>query len=155
MEHIRKMEPETPFAHGARFERDEWSDISLRYRLLIDARGQANDIEEMEKCVETMKEDGFEPDIQTQGLLVRHYYVTGGFTKKAEAILKEMEGANLKQNCWACRILLPLYADLGKDDEVGRIWKICDPNPHVEECLVAIEAWGKVGKVEKAEAVFD
>ncbi|KAF9589511.1 hypothetical protein IFM89_025221 [Coptis chinensis] len=85
-------------------------DIWSRYRLLIDARGQANDIEGMEKCVETMKEDGFEPDIQTQGLLVRHY-VTGGFTKKAEAILKEMEGANLKQNCWACRILLPsLYA---------------------------------------------
>ncbi|KAF9599148.1 hypothetical protein IFM89_035427 [Coptis chinensis] len=79
----------------------------FRYRLLIDARGQANDIEGMEKCVETMKEDGFEPDIQTQGLLVRHY-VTGGFTKKAEAILKEMEGANLKQNCWACEFYSPL-----------------------------------------------
>ncbi|KAF9595019.1 hypothetical protein IFM89_036037 [Coptis chinensis] len=127
---------------------------AFTYRLLIDARGQANDIEGMEKCVETMKEDGFEPDMQTQGLLVRHY-VTGGFTEKAEAILKEMEGTNLKENRWACRILLPLYADLGMDKEVGRIWKICDPNPHVDECLAAIEAWGKVGKVEEAEAVFD
>ncbi|KAF9588790.1 hypothetical protein IFM89_015678 [Coptis chinensis] len=140
-----------PLVNFFQFWKRKSAALLARYRLLIDARGQANDIEGMEKCVETMKEDGFEPDIQTQGLLVRHY-VTGGFTKKAEAILKEMEGANLKQNCWACRILLPLYADLGKDDEVGRIWKICDPNPHVEECLVAIEAWGKVGKVEKAEA---
>ncbi|KAF9594754.1 hypothetical protein IFM89_034737 [Coptis chinensis] len=55
-----------------------------------------------------------------------------------------MEGANLKRNCWACEFYSPLCTDLGKDDEVGRIWKICDPNPHVEECLVAIEAWGKV-----------
>ena len=69
--------------------------------------------------------------------------------------MKEMEGDNIKENRWACHALLPLYAALGKADEVGRVWKVCESNPKVDECLAAIESWGKLNKVEEAEAVFD
>ncbi|PIA60111.1 hypothetical protein AQUCO_00400777v1 [Aquilegia coerulea] len=124
------------------------------YKLLIDTKGQANDIGGMEQLLETMKEQGFEPDISIQATVARHY-IFAGFNDKAEAVLKDMEGSNLKQNRAASRSLLLLYADLGKADEVDRVWKVCDPNPRMEECLAAIEALGKLGKIEEAEAVFD
>ncbi|KAF8396270.1 hypothetical protein HHK36_017885 [Tetracentron sinense] len=124
------------------------------YKLLIDTKGQSNDITGMDKLVETMKEDGIKPDIHTQAILARHY-VSGGLKKKAEAVLKEMEGGSLKQNRWACKDLLPLYAALGKADEVGRVWKVCESNPWLEECIAAIDAWGKLKKIEEAEAVFE
>ncbi|CAL0323537.1 unnamed protein product [Lupinus luteus] len=124
------------------------------YRLLIDAKGQSNDIPGMEQIVESMKAEGIEPDIGTKAVLVRHY-ISAGLEEKAETVLKEMEGENLKNNRWVCQSLLPLYANLGKADEVGRIWKICESNPRIEECLAAIEAWGKLKKIDEAEAVFE
>ncbi|XP_028081907.1 pentatricopeptide repeat-containing protein At1g80270, mitochondrial-like [Camellia sinensis] len=44
---------------------------------------------------------------------------------------------------------------LRKADEVGRVWKVCESNPNPDECMAAIEAWGKLNKIEEAEAVFE
>ncbi|KAJ6834994.1 pentatricopeptide repeat-containing protein-like, mitochondrial [Iris pallida] len=101
-----------------------------------------------------MKSKGMEPDLGTQAMVARHY-IFGGHSEKAEAILKEIEGEDIKNNRFACRLLLPLYASLGKDAEVERIWKACENKSRLEECLTAIEAWGEVGKVEVAEEVFE
>lgn len=124
------------------------------YKLLIDTKGQSNDITGMDQIVDTMKAEGVEPDIRTKAILAKHY-VSGGLKEKAEAILKDMEGGNIKEHRWACRVLLPLYAELGKADEVGRIWKVCEVKPQPAECMAAIEAWGKLKKIEEAEAVFN
>ncbi|XVE95753.1 hypothetical protein REPUB_Repub02eG0126700 [Reevesia pubescens] len=124
------------------------------YRILIDTKGLSNDITGMDQIVETMKAEGIEPDINIQSILAKHY-ISGGLMEKAQEVVKEMEGDNIKVNRWACRYLLILYAELGKADEVERIWKVCESNPRFEEYLAAIEAWGKLSKIEKAEAVFD
>ncbi|XP_057947806.1 pentatricopeptide repeat-containing protein At1g80270, mitochondrial-like [Malania oleifera] len=124
------------------------------YRILIDTKGQSNDITGMDQIVETMKDEGIEPDISTQALIAKHY-ISGGLKEKAEAVLKEMEGSNIRENRGACRALLPLYAALGKADDVGRLWKVCEANPRLDDCMAAIEAWGKLKKIEEAEAVFD
>ncbi|XP_044470394.1 pentatricopeptide repeat-containing protein At1g80270, mitochondrial-like [Mangifera indica] len=124
------------------------------YKILIDTKGQSNDITGMDQIVETMKAEGVELDISTQAILARHY-VSGGLKEKAESMLKEMEGGNLKEHRWACQVLLPLYAELGKGDEVERVWKFCEAKPRLDECAAAIEAWGKLNKIEEAEAVFD
>ncbi|KAL2991522.1 hypothetical protein AAZX31_10G000700 [Glycine max] len=124
------------------------------YRILIDSKGHSNDIAGMEQVFETMKEEGFEPDIQLQALLARHY-TSAGLKEKAEAILKEIEGENLEEKQWVCATLLRLYANLGKADEVERIWKVCESKPRVDDCLAAVEAWGKLEKIEEAEAVFE
>ncbi|KAL0428464.1 UNVERIFIED_CONTAM: Pentatricopeptide repeat-containing protein, mitochondrial [Sesamum latifolium] len=117
-------------------------------------RGQSNDISGMEQIVETMKSEGVEPNIQIQASLARHY-TAAGLKDKAEAILKEMEGDNITKKRWVCRVLLPIYASLGRDDEVERIWKVCESSPYVEECMAAIGAWGKLKRIEEAEAAFD
>lgn len=38
---------------------------------------------------------------------------------------------------------------------VDRIWKECEIDPKMDEYMAALEAWGKLGQVAKAEAVFD
>ncbi|XP_059282103.1 pentatricopeptide repeat-containing protein At1g80270, mitochondrial-like [Lycium ferocissimum] len=124
------------------------------YKTLIDAKGQVNDISGMEQIVETMKAEGIEPDINTQSILAKHY-VSGGLNEKAENVLKEMEGGDIKENRWACRSLLPLYAALGRADEVSRIWQVCESNPWLGECVAAVEAWGQLHNIKEAEAVFD
>ncbi|XAR69570.1 hypothetical protein NMG60_11001213 [Bertholletia excelsa] len=124
------------------------------YKILIDTKGLSNDITGMDQIVETMKGEGIEPNLEILAIMAKHY-VSCGLKEKAEAILKEMEGSDQKRSRWACRALLPLYAALGEADEVGRVWKFCESNPKLEECTAAIEAWGKLNKIEEAEAVFD
>ncbi|KAK7286681.1 hypothetical protein RJT34_21859 [Clitoria ternatea] len=124
------------------------------YEILIDVKGQSRDIDGMDQIVERMKAGGIEPDIHVQAVLVRHY-IAAELQDKAETLLKEMEGEDLNQNRWMYRILLPLYANLGKVDDVRRIWKVCETKARLQDCLAAIEAWGKLNKVDEAEEVFE
>ncbi|KAI3984690.1 hypothetical protein MKX01_039307 [Papaver californicum] len=135
-------------------EKDDVKPTRYTYKLLIDTKGQTNDITGMEQLVETMKNEGFGLDDFIRSTLAKHY-IGAGMNEKAEDILKEMEGEDLKETRGACKTLLPLYADLGKAEEVERVWKVCESNPRIGECLAAVGAWGKVGKVEKAEEVFE
>ena len=124
------------------------------YKILIDVKGMSNDIDGMSQIVEKMKAEGVEPDHLTRAALARHY-ASAGLIEKTEAILKEIEGENLKDNMWVCPSLFRLYAILGRPDEVERIWKVCESKPQVEDYLAAIEAWGRLKKIEEAEAVFE
>ncbi|RWW04710.1 hypothetical protein BHE74_00046667 [Ensete ventricosum] len=135
-------------------EKENVKPNSVTYRLLIDMKGRAHDITGMEQILDTMKAEGVEPDLLTHATVAR-YYVFSGLNEKAEATLREMEGDDIKENRAACRDLISLYALLGKADDVERIWKICMSSPGLRECLAAIEAWGKLGQVEKAEEVFE
>lgn len=135
-------------------EKENVKPCIFTYRILLDTKGHANDIAGMEQVLETMKAEGIEPDIQIQTLLARHY-TSAGLNEKAETVLKEIEGENLKENRWVCATLIRLYANLGKADEVERIWKVCESKPRVDDCLAAVEAWGKLKKIEEAEAIFE
>lgn len=124
------------------------------YKLLVDAKGMGRDIEGMEKVIQSMEADGIEPDLMFNATIARHYIFLGQ-REKAEALLKSMEGDDVEKNHAARKILLPLYAFLGCNDDVERIWKVCQDNPRVDECQSAIEAFGRLGNVEKAEKVFE
>nr|XP_043610075.1 pentatricopeptide repeat-containing protein At1g80270, mitochondrial-like [Erigeron canadensis] len=135
-------------------EKENVQPTHFTYRLLIDVKGQSNDMEGMEQIVETMKAEDMELDSRTRVVLAKHY-IYGGLKEKAKVVLQEMEGAGLKENRWACSILLPLYAELGSVDDVDRVWEVCKSTPKLEECTNAIDAYGKLKKIEEAEAVFD
>ncbi|KAG8052582.1 hypothetical protein GUJ93_ZPchr0001g30096 [Zizania palustris] len=124
------------------------------YKLLVDIKGSARDIEDMEKVIQTMQDDGIEPDLTIQATIAKHY-IFGGHREKAEKILEQIEGDDIKENRAACKFVLPLYAFLGKNTEAERIWKICEANASLGECMSAIQAFGKLGDVEKAEEIFD
>lgn len=95
-----------------------------------------------------------EPTTELQ-VLMASIYVNNGQRDKADVILKEIEGDDLENNPWTCRYLLPVYGSMGREDEVERIWNICEPNARIQDFLAAIEAWGKLKRVEKAEEVFE
>ncbi|KAL8489317.1 hypothetical protein ACS0TY_024799 [Phlomoides rotata] len=135
-------------------EKENIKPTIFTYQILIDVKGQANDITGMEQIVETMKDEGLEPSTEIQTLMAR-YYAASGEKDKAEAVLKEIEGDDIKKNRWVSRMLIPIYASLGRGDEVDRIWNVCEHNPRLEECLAVIEAWGQLNQVEKAEEAFE
>ncbi|XP_020587281.1 LOW QUALITY PROTEIN: pentatricopeptide repeat-containing protein At1g80270, mitochondrial-like [Phalaenopsis equestris] len=141
-------------------EKEDVKPSLFTYKLLVDTKGCIHDTQGMEDVITAMKAEGLEPDFSLQALVAKHY-IFAGHKKKSEATLKEMEGDDICTNRNACKSLLPLYAALGKADDVERIWKVCEHNPRLEECSAAIElgqvgqAWGKLGKVEDAEKVFE
>ncbi|KAL5994777.1 hypothetical protein ACLOJK_024832 [Asimina triloba] len=120
------------------------------YRLLIDIKGFANDIAGMELVLEFMKANGVEPNARIEAAVAWHYSCRGLFDK-AEAILKKIEGGTVR----VYTDLLRIYSSFGKVDEVGRIWNACEANPQLHEYLAALNAWGRLGDVERAEAVFE
>ncbi|KAL8037034.1 hypothetical protein ABFS82_11G014100 [Erythranthe guttata] len=124
------------------------------YHVLISAKGLSNDISGMEKIVEKMKTEGVEPNTIIQVSLAR-YYAIAGLKDKAKAVCKEIEGEDITKNRWACGVLLPIYASLRMEDEVERIWKVCQSDLRTKECLAAIEAWGQLKRIEDAESAFD
>ncbi|WOG91086.1 hypothetical protein DCAR_0310334 [Daucus carota subsp. sativus] len=124
------------------------------YNLLIDTKGLYKDISGMDQIVKTMKEEGIEPVKQTLNIMAKHY-ISAGFIDKAEAVAKEMEGGDLRDNRDACRYLLEIYSLLGKADEVNRIWKFCESDANYFECVAAIEALGRLKNIKKAEEVCE
>ncbi|XP_074577490.1 pentatricopeptide repeat-containing protein At1g80270, mitochondrial-like [Curcuma longa] len=138
----------------AMMEKENIKPSLLTYRLVIDTKGHASDISGMEQIIDMMKAEGLKPDLMIQ-CTVAKYYISAGLNEKAEAVLKEMEGDDIQENYVTRKSLLPLYAALGKADDVGRIWEICKSSRRRDEYVAAIEAWGKLGNIEKAEEVFE
>lgn len=135
-------------------EKENVKPSPFTYRLLINVKGLANDLKGMDQVVEMMKAEGMEIDLKTEASLARHF-LSGGMKEKAEAIVKGMEGGDLKRHRAACKYVLPIYAGLGKVDVVRRVWAICMPKPTLLESGAAMEAWGKLNDIKEAEAIFN
>lgn len=125
----------------------------LTYRNLIDIKDESGDTMGMEKLVAAMKSQGLQPDIHVLTIMASHY-ISEGLKDKALSIMNEIEGGKQKTN-GERSALLSLYASLDMADDVSRIWTVSKLDPTMKECLAAISAWGKLGKVEEAEAVFE
>ncbi|KAI9112793.1 hypothetical protein K1719_016110 [Acacia pycnantha] len=108
----------------------------------------------MEQVIEGMRSQGLQLDIHILTIVAGHF-ISKGLKDKALVILNEIERGNLKNIVGARSALLSLYASLGMADDVSRIWTACKLDSSMNECLAAIAAWGKLGKVEEAEAVFE
>ncbi|KAF3341415.1 pentatricopeptide repeat-containing protein [Carex littledalei] len=135
-------------------ERENVKPTLFTYKVLIDTKGLVGDIPAMEQLLDTMKEDGIEPDIYIKYVVAKHY-IRAGFTEKAEKMAKEIEDENLSDKLLGCKFLLYIYQQLGKPDDVERVWKACGVNPTMDESLAIMRAWANLGKLEEAEKVFD
>lgn len=127
---------------------------SLTYKILIDAKWQSGHIRGIERLLEEMKSDGLEPSMHILASVAKSY-LDSGLKAKSEAVLNDMEGGDLTENRWACRFLLPIYGSLGRAEEVERIWRECESNPDMAECIAGIQAWGRLNRIEDAESVFN
>jgi pentatricopeptide repeat protein len=134
-------------------EKENLKPSLFTYKLIIDLKGRANDMSGIELVLNEMKASGLEPDFATWGMVAR-FYIYGGLTEKAEAVISEIEMESSKDKRHAIRSLLHLYAALGKQGEVARIWKLCT-EPNLEDTRAVILAWGKLGCIEQAEETFE
>lgn len=134
-------------------EKENIKPSPFTYKLLIDLKGRANDMSGIELILNEMKASGVEPDFATR-TMVAEFYISGGLTEKAEAVISEMEMEYIKDKRHAIRSLLHLNAALSKPGEVARIWKLCT-DPNLEDFMAAIEAWGKLGCIKQAEETFE
>ncbi|CAM0951439.1 unnamed protein product [Alopecurus aequalis] len=134
-------------------EKENVKPSPFTYKLIIDMKGRSNDMSGIEMVLNEMKASGVDPDFATWTMVAK-FYIYGGLTEKAEAIISEMEMEYIKDKRHAIRSLLHLYAALSKPDEVARIWKLCT-EPKLEDFMAAIEAWSKLGCIEQAEETFE
>ncbi|XP_028782813.1 pentatricopeptide repeat-containing protein At1g80270, mitochondrial-like [Neltuma alba] len=126
----------------------------LTYRILIALKCELKDTVGMEQEIEAMKCQGLQLDIHVLTIVAGHF-VSKGLKDKALVIVNEIERGNIKTIIGGRTTLLCLYASLGMADDASRIWTVCKLDPTMNECLAAIAAWGKLGKVEEAKAVFE
>jgi pentatricopeptide repeat protein len=134
-------------------EKENLKPTLFTYRMLIDTKGLVGDMPAIAQLLDTMKEDGIEPDAYIKYLVAKHY-IKGGLTKKAEEVAREMEGGDPSNKLIERKFLLTLYAELGALDDVNRVWEACRTKPTMEESIAVIKAYAKLGKVEDAESMF-
>lgn len=126
------------------------------YNIMMDVKSRTGDIEGMEKVFEELKaEESVKPDAATYGTLASAY-VHAGLLDQAKIYLKEMEDGDIYRNRPAFDILVSQYGAVGDLEGVERVWEKIKSVPVVSNrsYITVIEAFGKLGQVEKAEEIF-
>lgn len=73
-----------------------------------------------------------------------------------EAYVEAVEACMTGKNWSTLDVLIILYGHLGKRKELGRIWGLIEGLPHIKKknYVLAIEAFGKVGDIGRAEELW-
>ena len=127
------------------------------YNILMDVKARSGDIEGMEKIFEELKADeNVKADAATFGTLATSC-VHAGLLDKAKFYLKEMEQGDVFRNRSAYDILISQYGAVGDLEGVERVWEKVKSGPVVSNrsYITVIEAFGKLGMVEKAEEFYE
>lgn len=126
------------------------------YNILMDVKARSGDIEGMEKIFEELSADeNVKADAATFGTLAT-FCVHAGLLDKARSYLKEMEEGDVFRNRSAYDILISQYGAVGDQEGVERVWEKVKSGPVVSNrsYITVIEAFGKLGMVEKAEELY-
>ncbi|KAI7981187.1 Pentatricopeptide repeat-containing protein [Camellia lanceoleosa] len=125
------------------------------YNILMKIEANQHNIEGLVKVFGDMKRAQVEPNeisfciLATAHAMARLYTVCDAYV---EAVEKSATGNN-----WSTLdVLLILYGYLGKKKEIDRTWGILQELPHVrsKSFLVAIEAFGRIGGLSRAEQLW-
>ncbi|KAJ3692550.1 hypothetical protein LUZ60_011645 [Juncus effusus] len=125
------------------------------FNILLKIHASDHNIDGMTKVFDEMTRVNVEPNEITHGILALAHAVARLYTVSetyVEALLKSRSGNN-----WSTLdILIMLYGYLNKEKELEKIWVCVQKLPHVrsKSYLLAIEAFGKVGSVSKAEEIW-
>ncbi|KAG0504131.1 hypothetical protein KC19_N017400 [Ceratodon purpureus] len=127
------------------------------YNILMDVKARSGDIEGMEKIfAELNADENVKADAATFGTLATSC-VHAGLLDKAKGYLKEMEQGEVFRNRSAYDILISQYGAVGDLEGVERVWEKVKTGPIVtnRSYITVIEAFGKLGMVEKAEELYE
>ncbi|XP_073011727.1 pentatricopeptide repeat-containing protein At1g07590, mitochondrial isoform X2 [Typha latifolia] len=125
------------------------------YNILLKIQANEHNIDGLSKVFNDMKRANVEPNEITYGILAIAHAVARLYTV-SETYIEAIEQSKTGNNWSTLDILLILYGYLGKEKELERTWKFVQELPHVrsKSLVLAIEAFGRHGLVEKASNVY-
>eukprot|EP00250_Pteridium_aquilinum_P007807 c17453_g1_i1 orf=151-2136(+) len=127
------------------------------YNIILDVRARKGDADGMEKVWARVKEDmNVEPDAATFAILAKGY-ITAGLYEKAEKVMKQVEHSPFRRRRVVNLLLLKLYGQLGKEEELERVWGLVTQGQKIgiADYVAMIRSLGKVGNASRAEDIFE
>lgn len=134
---------------------DEVVPNSSTYNILLKIKAKDHDIEGIQNVFDRMKEANIEPNERTYCILANAYTIARLYTT-AESFTEATEKARKDRSWSTLEILLSLYGSLGKEEELKRTWELVERLPQVrsKSYIQAIEAFGKINCIDKAEEIW-
>ncbi|CAL5388890.1 unnamed protein product [Camellia sinensis] len=125
------------------------------YNILMKIEANQHNIEGLVKVFVDMKRAQVEPNEISFCILATAHAVARLYTV-CEAYVEAVEKSATGNNWSTLDVLLILYGYLGKEKEIDRIWGVLQELPHVrsKSFLVAIEAFGRIGGLSRAEQLW-
>ncbi|XP_038970627.1 pentatricopeptide repeat-containing protein At1g07590, mitochondrial [Phoenix dactylifera] len=125
------------------------------YNILLKIEADDHNIEGLSKVFIEMKQAKVEPNEITYGILAIAHAVARLYTV-SETYIEAIERSKTGNNWSTLDILLILYGYLGKEEELERTWKFVEELPHArtKSFVLAIEAFGRIGHVSRAEEIW-
>lgn len=125
------------------------------YNILLKIEADGNNIEGLNKVFGEMKRANVEPNEITYCILATAHAVARLYSA-SEAYVEAVEKSKTGNNWSTLDVLLILYGYLGKERELGETWEIVQKLPHVryKSFVLAIEAYGRLGRVNRAEEIW-
>ncbi|KAF7837779.1 pentatricopeptide repeat-containing protein [Senna tora] len=125
------------------------------YNILMKIEGNEHNIEGLSKVFSQMNQAKVEPNEISYCILATAHAVARLYTA-AEAYVEAVEKSTTGENWSTLDVLLILYGYLGKQKELERTWGIIQELPLVrsKSYMLAIEAFGRIGKLSRAEELW-
>ncbi|XP_019701609.1 pentatricopeptide repeat-containing protein At1g07590, mitochondrial isoform X1 [Elaeis guineensis] len=125
------------------------------YNILLKMEADDHNIEGLSKVFIEMQRAKVEPDEITFGILAIAHAVARLYTV-SETYVEAIERSKTGNNWSTLDILLILYGYLGKKEKLERTWKFVEELPHArsKSFMLAIEAFGRIGHVSRAEEIW-
>lgn len=126
------------------------------YNIILDLRARKGDIAGMRNVWKMLgKDKKLKPDAASYAILARGY-INAGLHGKAESAIKQVESSPFGRKQMTYRWLLKLYAQLGRADDLERVWDLLThvSKACVDNYSIMIESLGKAGEIERAEEMF-
>lgn len=125
------------------------------YNILMKVEADEFNIERLMKVYGDMKQASVEPNEISYCIIATAHAVARLYTV-AEAYTESLEKSVTGNNWSTLDVLIMLYGCLGKEKDVERTWGIVQDLPRIrsKSYIVAIEAFGRMGQLNRAEELW-
>ncbi|XP_078179396.1 pentatricopeptide repeat-containing protein At1g07590, mitochondrial-like [Carex rostrata] len=125
------------------------------FNILLNIRATNHDIDGLSNVYDEMQRANVEPNEITYCILAKAYAMARLYSV-AETYVEAIERSKTGNNWSTLDILVMLYGYLNKDKELDQTWKLIQQLPNVtpNSYMLAIEAFGKIGLVSRAEEIW-
>lgn len=125
------------------------------FNILLKIQASDHSIEGLVKVFSDMKRARIEPNEITYCILATAHAVARLYTV-CEAYVEDIKKSMTGKNWSTFDILIILYGYLGNQKELEKIWNIVEglPNVRTKSYVLAVEAFGRIGEIGRAEELW-